>query len=167
MNQLPLPMTPAQLITNVLDPAFEWLPERMDSAGARVMMIAMALQESMLAYRRQMGNGPAKGLWQNERGGGVLGSLSHPASKHHMQRLCEEFEVSFDSTSVWNRLETDDVFAAIQSRLLLWTDAQALPPIHDQNAAWRLYMRVWRPGKPHPDKWPENHARAVRALGLA
>ncbi|MNL86831.1 hypothetical protein D3C87_2157110 [compost metagenome] len=53
------------------------------------------------------------------------------------------------------------MLAAGVARLLLWTDPKTLPSIGDVDAAWALYLRTWRPGKPHPQTWPALHALAV------
>jgi hypothetical protein len=167
-----LPATPADLIREVLDPASEYLPARMNSIEARVALIAIALQESELKVRRQYGNGPARGLWQFERGtsqsrGGVWGIYLHENSRGYLQTLCAALDCPFDPTSIWSRLETDDLLAACCARLLLYTDPRPLPAPKETAVCWNLYaLRTWRPGKPHPEKWPANHAAARRALGL-
>ena len=62
------------LRTNVL-PGMALLPDRMDTPEARVMMLAIGLQESRFVHRRQI-KGPARGFWQFEQGGGVIGVVS-------------------------------------------------------------------------------------------
>lgn len=57
-------------IPDILDPALKLLPS-MDSVRARMMLLAIGLQESRFEHRRQLGNGPARGFWQFESGGGV------------------------------------------------------------------------------------------------
>jgi len=61
---------------------------------------------------------------------------------------------------IWGALETDDVFACGVARLLLWTDPRKLPAADDEDGAWEYYLRNWRPGKPHRDRWVKNHAAA-------
>lgn len=131
-----------------------------DSASARVMLLAIGLQESLFEYRRQMGNGPAMGFWQFERGGGVRGVLHHPASKDRAAWLCAARDVEPVPTPVWLALQRDDVLAAGFARLLLWTDAAPLPGVDDEAGAWAYYLRNWRPGKPHPKTWPKYHKLA-------
>jgi len=135
-----------------------------DSPQARVMMLAIGLQESQFKYRRQMNNGPAKSFHQFERGGGVLGVLNHPASKGKSADLCRARGVSPDSMSVWNKMEFDDVLGAGFARLLLLTDPKPLPSLDDTQGAWAYYIRNWRPGKPHIGTWAANHAAAVAAI---
>jgi hypothetical protein len=66
---------------------------------------------------------------------------------------------------LWQALQTDDTLAAATARLLLFTDPKRLPPVDAPDEAWSLYMRTWRPGKPHLHTWAEFHrlARAVVA----
>lgn len=148
-------------------PAYNLLPARMWSDGATVMLLVIGLQESRLVHRRQLVGhppkpiGPAKGLWQFERGGGVAGVLGHPASRAHAERICRLRLVEPNSFAVWDALETDDVLAAAFARLLLWTDPQPLSGLDDVGRAWDYYLRNWRPGKPHLDTWPAFHQRAV------
>jgi hypothetical protein len=96
-----------------------------------------------------------------ERGGGVLGVLTHSASKPHAQTVCKARGVEPTSPAVWNAIEEDDVLAAAFARLLLWTDAGRLPALGDADGAWRLYERTWRPGRPHPETWPDFYRQAL------
>ncbi len=159
------------VIGSAIEPALALLPQGMDSLQARVMLLAIGLQESQFLYRKQMGNGPARGFWQFEEGtrasrGGVYGVYLHDASRFWLDRLCRARGVPFAPREIWSALETDDVLAAGVARLLLFTDPRRLPAIHDTNGAWDLYARTWRPGKPHPTKWPDNHRRARQAAGV-
>lgn len=134
----------------ILDAGLSLLPSNMDTPAARVHMLAFGLQESVMKHRYQVlnggGKGPARGLWQFERGGGVLGVLQHPQSRVHAQRVCDARGVEPDSRSVWARMETDDALACAFARLLIWTDQLVLPAATDAEGAWRLYLRTWRPG---------------------
>ena len=49
------------LKNNIIPAALSLLPPKMDTPEARAMLGAIALQESALRYRQQVG-GPAKGL---------------------------------------------------------------------------------------------------------
>lgn len=156
----------ADVIKTAINPALAILPSRMDSPRARVMLLTIGLQESRFEHRRQMGNGPARGFWQFERGGGVKGVFTHPASTGHLHNLCVARGVPFDIPTVWATLETDDVLAAGVARLLLFTDPYPLPEIDDAGTSWDLYLRTWRPGKPHAETWPGYHGQARAVLGL-
>lgn len=158
-----------QHVTQSVQKAFYSLPAKMSNEQARVMVYAIGLQESKFLYRRQMiekggklvPDGPAKGYWQFERGGGCRGVINHSASRYWMHDLCEQRHVQFDSLSLWNAIENDDILAAAAARLLLFTDPFKLPAVGDEQGAWDLYARVWRPGKPHPEDWPANYGHAV------
>jgi hypothetical protein len=147
--------------------AFSLLPAKMRTEEALVMVYAIGLQESEYRYRRQMVGdppkpiGPAKGYYQFERGGGCRGVVTHAASRYWMHDICGRRGIDFNATAIWNASENDDVLAAAAARLLLFTDPRKLPVLGDEKAAWNLYMRVWRPGKSHPEKWPKNYAAAL------
>lgn len=140
------------------------LPTKMSGCRAMTMIISIRLQESGFLVRRQYGNGPARGFWQFERDGGVKGVMEHPATTSYAAAICLQRGVPFERSKVWAALETDDVLAVVFARLLLWSDPMPLPAVTEPSAAWSLYARTWRPGKPNPDKWPECHAQAVEAL---
>jgi len=144
-------MTILQTINDTaIEPALDLLPSRMDSAEARVMLLAIGLQESRFLHRKQI-KGPARGFWQFERGGGVVGVLNHASTAHHANLICQARGVEPMSTDVYMALEKDDVLAAAFARLLLWTDPYPIPS--EKDAAWALYERTWRPGRPHRSSW--------------
>ncbi len=141
---------------------FALLGHRFDSLPARAMLWAIGRQEGRMFHRRQLG-GPARGLWQFERGGGVRGVLLHPSSDDHARKLCEARHVGAIAAAVYPRLEHDDVLACGFARLLLYTDPKPLPaPIPaNEEAGWAYYLRNWRPGKPHRDTWGDFWKEAV------
>lgn len=157
------------IVHTAIEPALARLPGKMDSEAARIMLLATGLQESRFMYRFQKLahkpylKGPAKGFWQFERGGGVVGVMTHPATNEHAHKLAGLSGVPFEPLALHEALELDDVLAAGFARLLLWADAKALPAVgasHDE--AWDCYTRNWRPGKPHRGTWDEFH-KAARA----
>lgn len=150
-----------ETINQAINPALAILPAAMNSPQARVMLLAIGLQESRLIHRRQIG-GPARGLWQFEEGGGVKGVMTHASSKDLAFKVCLSRGVSADRRAVYAEIEHDDVLAAAFARLLLWTDPKPLPATEQDG--WALYMRTWRPGKPHPETWPANFRAASQAV---
>ena len=156
----------ADITLFAIDPALALLPAKMDTPQARCLMLAIGLQESRLTARAQIvnggGKGPARGLFQFERGGGVCGVLEHPATKALAASVCAARNVEPDAATVWAALETDDVLAAAFARLLLLADPKPLPALGDGAAGWSCYLRNWRPGKPKPDTWQVMYARALR-----
>lgn len=167
MSRLPLPLSLYQADHYVLGPALALLPARMDSPEARLMVHAIGLQEGRYAHRRQI-RGPARGLYQFELGAisgtdgrRTWGLMHHAATRDLLQRVCERRRVAFKAESIYRALERDDVLAAACARLLLWSDPRALPTLGDEPGAWDLYIRTWRPGKPHRHTWPSLYQQAL------
>ncbi|MCT8281768.1 hypothetical protein [Xanthomonas translucens] len=163
MSQLPLPIAPELALSRIIVPALGELGDGMDSPPARVLMLAIALQESGLTARHQVG-GPAHGLWQFEAGGGVRGVLTHSASQRRARALCELHGIAPTVAAMYDAIEGDDLLAAGFARLLLWTLPLALPAIGDEQGAWEQYIEAWRPGQPHRDRWASVYPLAVRAV---
>ena len=137
---------------DAVNESYKLLPLKMDSPYARINQAAIGQQESGYLVRRQYGNGPATGWWQFEEGGGVKGVMEHKATSEIARSVCHARGVPFVRRTVWEALETDDVLAAAFCRLLMWTDSGKLPTTEAEG--WAMYARTWRPGRPHPDKWP-------------
>lgn len=162
----------AEVIATAVDPALLLLPAALDTPAPRVMLLAIGLQESRFAHRRQLVGtpprpvGPAAGWWQFEQGGGCKGALTHAASRYWMHSVCLARGVEPTPAALWRALAHDDVLAAAAARLLLFTDPQRLPAIGDADGAWALYLRVWRPGKPHRGTWAALYADAVQASAV-
>ena len=161
------PLTAAQrcaaIIEYAVNPAMALLPPKMTSDKATVMLLAIGLQESRLTHRKQIG-GPAKSFLQFEFGGGVKGVMTHSASSSSTQSLCQSLAVPFDRPAIFQAMEFNDVLAFGLGRLLLYTDPKALPEIGGAQAAWELYQRVWRPGRPHRQTWDELYAVACKVV---
>ncbi|GAB3484470.1 hypothetical protein [Azotobacter salinestris] len=153
-------MTLSEIRAAAIAPALALLPARMTSPAAEVMLLAIGLQESALRHRRQVG-GPARGLWQFEQGGGVRGVLQHPLSRPRALSICEARGIAPVPSAVYAALEHDDILAAAFARLLLWTDPAPLPAVGEVGKAWDLYLRTWRPGKPHRHSWDRLYAQAM------
>lgn len=156
------------ILRTAINPALGMLPVKMDTDAARVMLLAIGQQESRLSFRFQKVNGdpyakgPARGLWQMEKGGGVVGVLHHPSTKELARELCLSRSVTPDDPGqVHARLEFDDILAAGFARLLLWADSKPLPDVdasHDET--WDCYVRNWRPGRPRRETWDAFHEQA-------
>jgi len=159
-----------QKIINAVDAALARLPLAMTSDPAKVMLYAIGLQESRFSHRFQVvkgrpgAKGPARGFWQFERGGGCKGVVTHQASRYWMHQICQAQGVPFTATAIWRAIENNDVLAAAAARLLLFTDPKKLPAINDPAGAWNLYIRTWRPGKPHRQTWDQFHRQAVKLV---
>lgn len=163
-------MTLNEIREQAITPALALLPARMSSPEAELMLLVIGLQESRFQHRRQLvgspprPTGPAKSFWQAELGGGMVTGLL----RYHDDRvrdlavgLCAVRGVDPSPRAVWDAIERDDVLAAGLARLLLWTDPARLPALGDADGAWQLYVRTWRPGKPHRSTWPALYGQAL------
>lgn len=154
-------------IKNAIEPAFRILPDKMSAPGSRdravCQMLAIMMQESRGVYRRQIG-GPAVGLWQFEKGGGIKGVLAHASTREAAQVACRARAVPATADAVYAALPDDDILAAAFARMLLWTDPFPLPALGNAQEAWDLYIRTWRPGKPHRQTWDKFYSDAVDAV---
>lgn len=148
---------------NIIVPAMKLLPEKMNSDKSNIMLLAIGLQESRLVHRKQIG-GPAKGLWQFEKGGGVKGVMTHSTSAGLAKTILEKRRHEISIASAYDALEHDDILACAFARLLLWTDPYPLPELGQDRRAWNLYLRVWRPGKPHEATWADLYRQSLESL---
>lgn len=162
---------PSRINRDVLTPALSVLPRAFDTPEARVLLLAIGLQESKLKHRWQVVNarrpdikGPARGLWQFEHGGGVTAVLMHPATHGYALRACELADVQPEPRPVWSWLSEDDELAAQFARLLLLSDPAPLPTLGKAQDAWDYYVRNWRPGRPHSSTWNRNYQAAQQAI---
>jgi len=151
-------VTPGNFLIDIID---DGLPLLADLGGpqpsddARRLLLTIAQQETGLRARYQSSPatapGPARGWWQFEQGGGVAGVLSHPRSQALAKAVCDTCSVVVQSAAVYRAIEGHDLLATCFARLLVWTDPHPLPTT--ATAGWDCYMRLWRPGVPHPDTW--------------
>ena len=176
-------MTLDQIIKWAINPALALLPPGMDTPAARVMLLAIGLQESRFEHRRQLvgrpprPEGPAKSFWQGEQGGGMVhGVRLHVATRVHAAALYRARSVAATDRAIWDAIEYDDVLAAGLARLLLWSDPFRLPDVGDEAGAWALYLRTWRPGAwdrgttaqraELRQKWADHYRQAVEKTGV-
>jgi hypothetical protein len=146
-----------ELRKNMILCAIDLLGKKFNGSSARQIMAAIAYQESNFFYRHQVG-GPAHGFWQFEMNGGVLGVITHNATKSYARRVCAHHKIAFDKRVIFNEIEFNDELAACFARLLLWSDPDPIPI--DISDCWQYYIDNWRPGKPHPDRWETSWRQA-------
>lgn len=163
-------MSPLRLLSLAIAPAMAELTRYgiHDTTDARRFLLAIALQESGLAHRRQVAaggaeNGPAVSFWQGEITGGMCLTLKHARSGPIMRAVCDDFNVQPTAAGLWEAMRYNDVVAAIAARLLIYTLPSELPNTAD--AGWAQYIAAWRPGKPHPAKWQSCWDLATLTVG--
>ena len=145
-----------------VEAAFDLLPAKLNSRERRILVAATGYQETSYLTRFQYNNGPARSYWQFENGrlAAINGVLNHKATKAMARWVCEARGVEPERMAVWKAMETDDVLGAAFAAMLIYTDPFAMPTT--KQAAWTMYAdRLWRPGKPHPEKWTESWAFAL------
>lgn len=163
-------MDPQTFLQRVVDPSLLWLSaltgKPFSDDRARVLVLAIAGQESGWKERRQIG-GPARSYWQFERGGGVAGVVAHLSTAKHVKTVCAALDVPSDPFTIYDAMAWQDMLACSMARLLLWTDAAPLPEVGHVQAAWDYYLRNWQPGAPHPEFWPMRYGAALGLIRAA
>lgn len=155
-------IAPRDALYSIVRPALLSMPPEYDSPEARVLLIAIGLQESGFRDKVQM-VGPARGYWQFEMNG-IRAVLEHPKSQAMATKCCLDAHRAPTVNSVYRTLTDNDVLACQFARLLIYTDPLPLPECNDTLGAWDYYTRNWRPGRPRPDSWLQNHTAATNAV---
>lgn len=164
-------MTPQRLIQTGIAPALAELEAARikDTIDARRFLVAIALQETSLRYRRQVSaggaqTGPAASWYQFEKGGGCVGVLTHRAVAERMKKICADYNIEATPQGLWEGMRFNDVVASAAARLLIYTLPKGLPTTAQDG--WEQYLAAWRPGKPHYSTWAANWGAATLAVGL-
>jgi hypothetical protein len=160
--------TPAGFLAETLDPGLSWmasvLADHLASDEARVLLLAIAGQESGWRNIAQRGGGPGRGPFQMEPET-TREILANPVSAEKAKRLCRAAGVLPVGSAVYIVLLARPLLAVAFARLDLWCDPFALPRLGEAEEAWTTYLRVWRPGAPGPDRWGVNYQAALAAVG--
>lgn len=127
------------------------------------MLIAIALQESGLQHRKQIGGGAGRGFLQFELIG-IRGVLEHPASHELAEGVCRVLRYDPDPVGVHAAVADNDVLAACFARLLLWRLPEPLGRREEGPVGWSQYMALWRPGRPRRARWAGNWASGWQAI---
>lgn len=156
-------MTPEVFFAEVVEPNLQYMAASLGIAipvtdSARVLVLAIAGQESNWSARRQIG-GPARSYWQFERGGGVAELFQK--TRRQLNVVCAAQDIPVDIDTVFEAMAWNDPLACAMARLLLWGDPAPLPAVGDQEAGWQYYLRNWRPGAPHRDTWSVVYPKAL------
>ena len=168
-------MTPELLLKTAIIPALGMLDSKLDTPAARAMLIAIALQETGLRARRQMLEardhwweskpGKGHGFWQFERDGATRGVMvRHAAASAIVLPVIDALLYPRDPYGVHEALIHNDVLACVLARALLYSTPDAMPRPNEPEKGWAIYLKAWRPGKPHPEGWPENYRIAWEAV---
>lgn len=146
------------LLLNTIRPVHDGLHAEFGvpaSIEADCLSLAIKVQESGPIAVRDQGDpavtGPATGLWQFEKTGGVWEVLNSPKIAPVFIDLCERAGVRAEADPVWRFFTTpqSDELAAAAARLVMYLDPAPLPPASPEGASAALayYLRRWRPAK--------------------
>jgi len=152
----------ANIIKDYIEPGLKLLPQKMDTPDARAMLVAIGLQESGFAYRKQVG-GPARSFWQFEMGG-VTGVLTHDKTSAYISEVCKYIVLPAKVDLCYGVIAYHDALACCFARLLLYTLPSQLPKQYESDEGWKQYVAAWRPGKPRYKDWPQNFDNAWRLV---
>ena len=147
------------LLSEQIKIAMETLPERMRNDAAPRLIIAICFQESGLRKRIQYGTrgGLARGFAQFERIA-IEDVFTRPTSKQAATDLCNALCIKPNVDYCHQAIAWNDVLMAGFCRLNLWNDPKPFPV--GEQASWDAYLRIWRPGKPHPERWADSWAKS-------
>lgn len=157
-------MKPDVFFKNIVEPTIQLMAAELSipaTDSARVLLMAIAGQESNWSHRTQVG-GPARSYWQFELGGGVVAVFS--ATQRQIRAVCDTLDVPCSPAVVFEAMAWNDVVACAMARLNLWRDPAPLPAVGDKDAAWNYYRRIWAPGAPHPELWPAVYDQALATV---
>jgi hypothetical protein len=156
-------MDPKTCLAAIIRPTLAFLGPPYAGEPAEVMLLAIALQESGLATREQMG-GPAHGLWQFE-----LATATNDfvvAGRTFFKNIVESLGFKLNPFTLWDAIAAGaDQLACVLARERLYRMVDApLPAVGDQGEAWRQYVQAWGPGRPSEGRWAVCYPEAVAAL---
>jgi len=161
-------MTSASFLATTLAPGLSFLtatvgPTPPDTDAARLLLLAIAGQESGWQNIPQGGGGPGRGPWQFEPET-CKELMFNPESAAFYTKIC--MALSIVPSRTYDGLLAHPNLAVSLARLDLWCNPNPLPEVGDQEAAWEYYLETWRPGSPGPDRWPANYQAAMAAMKL-
>jgi hypothetical protein len=149
------------LSRNLVGPVLRWMGASYDSPSVMAEMVTIAYVESDCRYRKQI-KGPARSFWQIEPFTG-LDFLNRSA---RLQYFWKQLRLPRPLTmqGVGDQLYKDDRAGCVMARVILWErlSKTAPPPFDPGEAAAKegldQYLKAWRPGRPHPERflaaWP-------------
>ena len=151
-------MRPKYLVDTVINPTLNMMQDYVGipyNAYAENLLLAIALQESNLMARIQGPNdtGPARSFWQFEKIG-VVDVFQR--QKTALKVMCDALVLPCEPGKLHLMMAYNDMIACVIARLTLRLDPRSLGLATTEEGAWEYYIRNWRPGKPHRNRWDEN-----------
>lgn len=154
-------MTPADLRERVIRPTLHRI--KLWSPAAEELLVGIAAQETHLGAlgRRQMGGGPALGLWQME-------PATHRLTWRWVRRYrpalaLSILEIAAPAPAEPGLLVISDHYACAMARALCLSIPGPLPEPHNVEAQGVWYKRWWNgPGKGSAAQYVANYRRLVK-----
>ena len=145
-----------QIIRTALQLIDKWSPE------AEELVLGTAAQESHLGeYDRQLGGGPALGIWQMEP------ATERDRWENYLAYRKELREAVIAATGIsgpnLGRLQHDPIYGAIMCRVRYLSVREPLPPDFDIQAQafyWKQHYNT-KQGKGRPEEYVTNYYRLV------
>ena len=156
-------MQPSVLINYFIRPACDYLVKycpNCNGLNSIQMMLAIAAQETHCGlYFKQMGNGPARGIWQVEPKTSRDTYLNYIGYKNGLSELLEGM---YSPILKAPHIQSPLYNCAI-ARLCLYRYPEAIPKLGDRDGMWTLYKKRYNSvlGKATKAEWNENWEQYV------
>jgi len=168
---LQLPATPATLLSEVIYPALVVLPSNMDTSAAHAMLLAAALHQSGLHWRRAHNDTreawPERSFWGLTEAD-IRAALTDPNTDDLAAMACREAKLAPVTRTVHRALEQGayDRLACQLARLRLWSDPKPLPRARydAEGEAFLCFTRTFQPRERRASNWREYWRAAVEAV---
>jgi len=175
-------MTPASFLQTILISGLQFMTTTLgpkpgitinweNDDQARLLLSAIAGQESNWQNISQGDGGPGRGFFQDEPE--TCGEvLDNTVSSAMMHRICAALDIPATESAVYASLLANPRLQVALGRLDLLCDPYALPTYGDAAGALETYIRVWGPGaiteggsraEAERTRWTGNYAAALAA----
>lgn len=171
-------MDPRIFFKTIVEPTLQWMAGSPAinvplSVSGRILVVAVAGQESRWKDRRQIGitsyypqRVGARSYWQLEStwGGPVAINDVIVKTPRQLASVCGALDIPVDEMALYEACAWNDTLACAMARLNLWQDPAPLPAAGDKEGAWQYYVRNWKPGVPHRSSWDAVYDQSVAAV---
>ena len=129
-------------------------------------VVAAMVQESDMLEVVQRPTGPGRGMAQFEGGETqALGGLLKLPQVAWVRTSITELGWPLDREILHWACMVDQRVSALLARALYWSDPAPLQD--DEQIAYAIFTRCWRPGKPRPQDWPRSWRMAGEIVSAA
>ena len=160
-------MRPQILLDHIITPTLRHLAiarPKADSKAARQFMVAVAAQESNCGeYFKQLGNGPAEGVWQIEP---VTQDDLYTNYLNGRSDLLELVTALLPQAVITNPAISCPMYCCAMARLVVYRQPMAMPGFDDRDGMWEMYKKYFNSylGKATKEEWDYNWEEYVVGL---